>query len=218
MMELSPSEALRGEILAQARRQGEELAAQSRREAEACLERALGQAREAREKRLERARAEAARKAELALSAVPVEAARMRLSRIDALLQGVHDEARRRLAALDHKSSDYREALVGLAAEAVARLPGDLVRVKLSPADSRAQAGGLASEIAARLKRPAAGIAIEQDPALADGGVFVADGEGRRVWDNQLTSRLKRLWPELRQALAVEAGLVARSQRAGGRQ
>ena len=213
-MEQSPRELLREEILAEARRQGSELLARGRREAEALIERASAQAGVARGKRLELARAEAARKRELSLSAVPVEAARLRLARIDALLEAVHDEALKRLAALDHKSSDYRDTLVGLAADVFCRLAADSFRVKLSPADRLAQGEGLAAAIARRLGRSSVGISIEEEASLA-GGVIVSDGEGRRVWDNGLTTRLARLWPELRRTLAVEAGLVARSEGAG---
>ena len=80
---------------------------------------AAAEADKVREEQLDRARAEAARRRELILATVPVEAGRMRVARIESLLESVHEEARERLLA--HDGFEYREAVITLAALAATR-------------------------------------------------------------------------------------------------
>ena len=105
---------LREEILAEARRVSEEIVNRARQDAEALLADAAVEADMVREEQLDRARAEAARRRELILATVPVEAGRMRVGRIESLLESVHEEARQRLLA--HDGFEYREAVITLAA------------------------------------------------------------------------------------------------------
>ena len=239
--DLSPQEALRGAILAEAASERDRILNNARREAEAIVAKAKAEAEKARSERLDSARAEAARLRELIPAAVALEAGRLRSARIGEVLESIREEAVRRLrsdgsASLDNSFAEPRpfeapgeshgakkdgsdpergETLSRLAAAAVSRMAGDHFVIKLSPAD-RPAGKALAGKVARRAARPAAGLTIAEDPALAAGDVIVQDGEGRQVWDNSPLSRLERLWPEMRRRLAVSSGLVPAGFPAGG--
>jgi len=210
----NPQNILHEEILAEARRESEQIVGRARQEAGVLLARASTEAEKTRQERLDLARAEAARRKELILSTVPIEAGRMRSARIEALLQSIHDEARRRLLARD--GFDYRESITVLAADAVSRMAGNAFVVKLSPADHRALGNDLAGEIAGRVGRSPLTITISDDPTISESGLIIQDAEGRQVWDNRLPARLERLWPELRRQIAIHTGLVSGAESAGG--
>lgn len=209
------SQTLCAEILAEAQRQSEAILHRARGEAEALLARAVADLEKTRQDRLSAVRAEAARRTELILAAVPVEAARLRAARIEAVLQSIHEEVHRRLLARD--GFNYRETILRLAVEAVSRMVGSAFVVKLSPSDRVTLGKGLAEEIARRIERsPPLIITISDEPAITEGGLIVQDAEGRQVWDNRLPMRLERLWPELRRQIALRTSLAAKNNPAGG--
>lgn len=208
------AENLRGEILAEARRQSEEILCRAKEQAGSLLAAATAEADKARHERLEQARAEASRRAELILATVPVEANRLHSARVEALLQSVCEEVRRRLAAGD--GFDNRDAIIALAAEAVSQMFGETFAVRLSPGDFTRFGGQLDEEIARRAGRSRLNLTISEEPALTGGGVIVRDIEGRQVWDNRFGPKLDRLWPELRRQIAVQAGLVVAGEATGG--
>lgn len=202
------------EILADARRESEEIIHRAQQEVAELLAKATAEADQTRRERLAAARAEAARRRELILATVPVEAGRLRASRVEALLESVRDEVRRRLLA--HEGFDYRETVIALAAEAMERMPGSAFVVKLSPADCAALGDGLTGEIARRVARSPLNVTIACEPAAQDGSLIIQDVDGRLVWDNSLPNRLERLWPELRRQIAVQTALVPASKPGGG--
>ena len=208
------SQVLCAEILAAARRESDEIIHRAQQEVEALLAKATAEADQARRERLEAARAEAARRQELILATVPVEAGRLRAARVEALLESVHAEVRRRLLA--HEGFDYRETVIALAAEAMKRMPGSAFVVKLSPADCAALGDGLTGEIARRVGRAPLDVTIASEPAAQDGSLIIQDVDGRLVWDNSLPTRLERLWPELRRQIAIQTSLVRASIPGGG--
>ena len=90
------AETLREEILAEARREGEEIVDRAQQEAEAAHDRRRrGGGRKSRQERLDQARAEAARRRELILATVPVEAGRLRVGAHRGVLESIREEARR---------------------------------------------------------------------------------------------------------------------------
>ncbi len=207
-------ERLREEILADARREGEEVVRQARASAAALLAQAAEEADKARQERLEQARAEAARQTELLLATVPVEAGRRRSARVEAVLGSVCEDIRQRLLA--REGLDYRETLIHLAAEAVSHMTGEDFEVKIAPADQAAMGDGLVTAITNRAGRAPLRISLTEDPAISGGGLVIQDAAGRQVWDNRLAARLERLWPELRRQIAIETSLVAASSATGG--
>ena len=201
--------ALCGEILAEARRESEEILHRARNEAEALLARTAVEADRARQERLDLARAEAARRRELILATVPVEAGRQRLAHIEALLQTIEEQARRRLVA--RQDFDYRATLIALAVEAIRCMAGEAFIIRLSPSDHVTLSDGLAGEITRCVGRSPLSITLSDDPTIAEGGLIIQDVQGRQAWDNRLPTRLERLWPELRRQIALDTLLVAGS-------
>lgn len=197
-----PPDALCAEILADARRESDEIVRLARQEAEALLAKAAADAEKSRQERLGAARTQAARRKELILATVAVEANRMRSSRVEGLLQSIHDEIRHQLVT--REGFDYRKTLIALAGDAVNRMTGDAFILRLSPADRAAFGDVLDKSIKC-------GIQIAEDPAITGGGVVVETADGRQAWDNRLLARLDRLWPELRRQIAVHAGLVPKT-------
>lgn len=205
---------MREEILADARRERDEILQRAQQEAEAILANAKAEAAKTKQERLAQAREEADRRRELILATVPVEAGRLRSTRVETLLQSVHDEVRKRLVAKD--GFDYREAMIALAAEAVGQMAGNAFVMKLSPPDRTALGDTLARAVTQGVAHPTLSVTLVIDPTIAEGGVIVEDAGGRQSWDNRLPPRLQRLWPELRRQIAVQTSLVASSSHAGG--
>ncbi len=195
------------EILADARRQSEEIVRRARQEAELLLTKAAAEADQLRRHRLEQARAEAARRAELILATVPVEAVRLQSDRVEVLLGSVLAEVRARLRA--REGFDYREAIIGMAAEAINGMAGSEFTLQLSAADRARLGEGLAEEIVHRAGRSPLKLTVSEAAGPDGGGVVISDAEGRQVWDNGLEARLARLWPDLRRQVASQTGLVA---------
>lgn len=208
------AEVLRTEILSAARREADRLLARAQTEAEAMLAQVRADAERIRAERLTWARAEAERRRALRLATVPVETSRLRAARVGQLLQTIHEAARQRLQA--RAGFDYREALIGLAVEAIRQMEGDAFVVKLSPPDQAAFGETLASEVMERLNRPALSIHVDSDSAITHGGVIIEAGTGRQIWDNRFHARLERLWPELRRQIAAQTLLIANSDPIGG--
>jgi vacuolar-type H+-ATPase subunit E/Vma4 len=204
---------LREEILAEAQRESEGILARARQYAENVLATAAADANRAREEQLERARAEAARRRELILATVPVEAGRLRLGRIESLLEPVYEEAPGRLLA--HDGFRYREAVITLAALAVSHMNGGTFVVKVSEGDRALLGDGLDEEVAHRLGRTSLNITIAYAPEITGGRVVVEDAEACQMWDNRLLKRLERMWPELRRQIALEASFVPKTESGG---
>jgi vacuolar-type H+-ATPase subunit E/Vma4 len=196
---------MRGEILADAQREGEDIIARARKDAEVIVTNAAAEADRLRQERLDQARVEASRRSGLILDTVPVETGRLRAARVEALLESVHEEARQRLLA--REGFEYRETVIALASYAINRMTGAEFVIKLSEAEQTVLGDGLTEEIAHRVGRPVS-ITILYVEDITESGVVIEDAEARQVWDNRLLKRLERLWPELRQQIAVEASFV----------
>ena len=203
---------MREEILTDARREGEKIVLRAKQDAEVFLTNATAEADRLRQERLDQARVEASRRSELILATVSVETGRLRAARIEALLESVNEEARRRLQA--REGFDYHETVIALAADAINQMAGDAFVVKLSETEQTIFGNGLAEEITHRVGR-LVNITVLYEEEITEGGVVVEDAEARQVWDNRLLKRLERMWPELRQQIAVEASFVPKTGSGG---
>lgn len=198
-------EILREEILAEAKRESEEILQRARQDAGALLAKAEAEAEQVRHEHLAQAQAEAVRRRELILATVAVEAGRMRSARIEMWLQSILEATRKKIQ--DRNGIDYRATLIALAAEALNRMIGDTFVVKLSTADRAIFGNGLADEIRQHVDRPVT-ITIADELGTKDRGPIIQDREGRQIWDNSFQARLERLWPELRRQIAITTSLV----------
>ena len=206
-------EALSGEILAEARRACDEIIHRAQRESGSLIADATADAEKISREELASAKIEAMQRRELMLATIPVETGRFRSARIEAILDGIREEARRQLLA---RNFDYHETVVALAAEVIRQMPGTDFVLKISAADQAAFGDKLGEEVRQRAGRLPLNLAVSADPAMTGVGVMVRDTEGKRIWDNQLLSRLERLWPELRRQIAVRTSLVEKNEPVGG--
>ena len=197
-----PDEALRREILEEARRAGERLVIQAQEDAATLLAKATDEAETKRRAQLDAARKEAERRAGQIRATIPVEAGRRQASHLERQLQSLLDEILQRLLA--RKGYDYQEYLLSSSALAISRMAGTRFVVKLAPADHTAAGDTWVPEIIQRANRPSLHITLQADPSITSGGAVVEDEAGQQIWDNRLTSRLKRLWPELRHQIAAQ--------------
>lgn len=209
------TENIREEILAEARREGEEIILRAKRDAETSLSCAVTDADRVKQERLEQARVEASRKRELILATVSVETGRLKAARIESLLEEVREEARQRILAFD--GFDYRETVIVLAVDAIIQMTGDAFIVKLPESDQTILSDGLAEEITHGVERPVK-VNVLYDENVTGPGVIVEDAEGHQTLDNRLLQRLERLWPALRQQIAVEASFVHKTGSGGSTQ
>lgn len=200
------------EILDEARKEAGEIVRRARQEAENISTAAEAEAGRVREEQLARARADAVRRTELIQATVPLETSRMRVQRIESLLESVHEQARQRLLA--RSGFTYRDALVALAATAINQMTGTAFSIKVPMADQAMLGDGLREDIA-RYARPGLQIDLSTDPDAGDGGVVVADADLRQVCDNGLLKRLERMWPDLRRQIAQKASFVPKTEPGG---
>ncbi len=201
------------EILDEARKEAGEIVKRARQEAENILAATGAEAGRVREEQLERTRAEAVRRTELIQATVPLETGRMRVRRIESLLESVHQRAREQLFA--RRGFTYRDALVALAAMAIGQMTGTAFSVKVPMADQAMLGDGLREDIAQRAGQPGLQIDLSADPVAGTGGVVVEDADVRQVCDNCLLKRLERMWPDLRRQIAQRASFVPKTESGG---
>lgn len=193
-------EALCREILAAARTEADRLVRQAHDDAATLMADTTAHEESTRQQRLDTAREEADRRRDRILATVPVEAFRLRATRLETILQSIHDAIRRRLFA--REGFDSHETVVSAANYAINRMAGSTFVVAISPADHATFGASLADDILERTEKTGVLIHVIEDAAVPDGGVMIHDDEGREEWDNRLASRLERLWPVLRPHLA----------------
>ena len=54
-----------------------------------------------------------------------------------------------------------------------------------------------------QVSRSSPRLEVQEDPSIEGGGVIVQDAGGRQVWDDRLSARLSRLWPDLRREIVA---------------
>lgn len=197
-------------ILAQSRSQEEEILRNARTKADAVLAAATAEAEKIRQDRRKQALAEAARRKELILATVAVEAGRIRAARIETLVESVRSEISRKVGSGEFDACDL---IVRLGAEVLRKMAGTDFTGRVSLAAYAAFGNDLAEKITAMVGRPVK-LTISPDPTVTS-GVVLRSVDGFQAWDNQLSSRLNRLWPELRRQIAVQAAFVEQLQTGG---
>jgi vacuolar-type H+-ATPase subunit E/Vma4 len=202
-------ELLRREILEQARQQKEDILRQAREQAQTIAAQTAKAAEEFKRERLEAARMEAKRRTEANLATVPVEAGRIRMVRVEELLQAIHDRARTQIR--DRAGFGYRETVMRLLCEALWQIAGETFRLRLCVAECRALGDGLAEEIRTRLGRPNLRLEPVADANLKEGELVLEDPAGRQAWNLSLEARLERCWPQLRRQIAAHPAFAAGS-------
>ncbi len=195
------SEALCNEILAGAGRERDDVVQCATRDAGDILQKAHAGADSARQKRIDEARAEGDRLRDITLASASVEARRLRLERIESLLESVRADVSQKLSALRSDGS-YSGIVVDLAASAIKEMAGENFTVRLSEEDRAVLGADIGRQIAAKAGRPEGNIKVLFEPMVHGGGPVVEDATGSQVWDNRFPARLERLWPQFRRLIA----------------
>jgi vacuolar-type H+-ATPase subunit E/Vma4 len=199
------------EILADAQKESQGIITRARQYAEDILKTATTEAERTRKELRDRAAAEAERRRDLVLATVPIEAGRLRLGRIESLLESVKDDALKHLLA--HDGFKYRDVVVNLAALAASRMEGSAFVIRFSKGDHAILGEDLDGDIKKRLGHEVLKVKIVYDPKIAQGsGVIIEDEEGRQIWDMRFPNRLSRMWSELRRQIAIETSFIPRTE------
>ena len=204
---------LREEILTEGRRNSEEILRQAHIEADNLLKKAQSDIDHIRSDMLSQARSDAVHRKELLLATVPVEAGRIRSSKIESLLEGIREEAIKQLSSMQGDS--YRRSLLNLASDAINHMEGNSFVVHISEKDRIEHGDNLAREIERHIHHSPVEITIAYDTDLSGHGPIIEDKEGRQLWDNRFLSRLNRLWPDLRRRISLDAALVSSDAKTG---
>jgi vacuolar-type H+-ATPase subunit E/Vma4 len=203
--ETAPQEALREEILSDARHQAERLLRRARQEAQSFSEKAAKEFEAWRNEQMEKARAEAARRTGLVVAGIALERGRMRARRIETLLQELYVDLRKRCA--DRAAVDVKKTVVALAAEALRGMEGTRFTVEVAACDRAALGAKWLDEVRRATGRADLELEARHAEDRRDVGPVVRDADERQAWDNRLAARLERLWPALRRELAKELSL-----------
>ena len=201
MTDPDSSEALCKEILASAERERDEIVQSAMRDAEDLVDKANAGADSARQKRLDEAHAEGRRLRDITSASASVEARRLRLERIEVLLESIRSEVREKLSRL-RDDGNYRDIVVSLAASAIDGMTGDRFTVRLPEEDRPVLGNDITRTIADKTGRPEASINVSFEPLTPGDGPVVEDVTGTQVWDNRFPARLERLWPQFRRLIA----------------
>jgi vacuolar-type H+-ATPase subunit E/Vma4 len=199
-MEMGSRDALSDEILADARKKAEREAKRAERDAKQILSRARKQADAATDKVLDAARERAERQARSVLATVEQDIRRDLLEAQEAVLDGIFRQALDR--AETRKGYHYPQAMVALAAEAVAAMDADEVLLGFADGCDRIATDEWLADVTRRVGRPVA-LRVADEPEAIDGGVVARSADGRLVYDNSFAARLARLRPALRREVAA---------------
>lgn len=195
------SEALCNEILAHAGREHDEIVQGAQRDAEDLLKKARAGADNARQKRIDEARAEGERLKDITLAAASVEARKLRLERIETLLESIREDVREKLPGV-RSDGNFADIIVDLAASAIKEMSGEGFTVRLPEGDRPILGADIAGQIAAKAGCPEGSVTVSFEPMAEGEGPLIEDAKGSQVWDNRFAARLERLWPQFRRLIA----------------
>ncbi len=195
------SEALCREILAGAEREHNDILERAGKDAAEVINKANSGADDVRLRRIEEARAESERIKEITHASASVEASRLRLERIETLLESIRAEVRKELSGLK-EIGDYKDIVIDLAVVAIQSMDGDGFTVRLPEGDHSILGDHLGPIIASKTGRPDRQINISYEPMIAGSGPVIEDIHGTQICDMRPLARLDRLWPEFRRLIA----------------
>jgi len=195
------SEALCNEILAHAGHEHDEIVQGAKRDAEDLVNKAHAGADNTRQKRIDEARSEGERLRDITLASASVEARRLRLGRIEGLLESIRADVREKLSGL-RRDGNYGDIIIDLVASAINEMTGEGFTVRLPEEDRSVLGTDIARQIAVKAGCPQGSIKVSFEPMMQGGGPVIEDANGAQVWDNRFPARLERLWPQFRRLIA----------------
>jgi len=137
-----------------------------------------------------------------------VEARQMLLRAREEVIAAATGEIAAACEALRSDAAQYRESLTALAAEAVAAIGGDRVRLTVEEADRVATDAEWMQAVAARVAGSSAGpapaIEIAYTNEALGGGCTASSPDGRVIFENTYPRRMERLRRRIRAAIVQE--------------
>ena len=113
------------------------------------------------------------------------------------------------LERLQHgKTSLSRRQLLRLIAKPLAAMEGENFVVQLNNRERKLLGDDFAVELAHLSGKEGVTLTWGNPLPEAESGPVIADPSGKQRWDTRLPSRLQRMWPALRRALAQQTGLA----------
>lgn len=199
-----PHEVLRQEILAEAEQQRTEILRQAEDQIRAIDTHARESSDRMREEVLGKARVEADRERDRLLASVAIEVRRLEQAHIESLLESICQEIRSRIQ--EGPGEQLRLSIASLCAQGIRGMKADRYVVRLSPSVHLLVQAEFSQDLRMALGNDLPTLTLTCD--LEGNGVIVEASDGSLLWDNRLHARLDRLWPQLKQQIAREAGLV----------
>jgi len=147
------------------------------------------------------ARLRAARLSEQVAATVPVELNRTYHGQFEEQLGDLRAEVARRLGTLSQ--AERRRVAQALAIDALEGFGAEAVVITLRGDDQAVFGDALAASLREKTGRTAETLIVGPSDRDGEAGPVLRSVDGRRTWDNRVSVRLARLWPELRRQLAV---------------
>jgi len=197
---------LRAEIETEAARKVTRVIDRARRDAEKALDEARKRHERRGKEQLAAAARTAAEKCRAITASIGHEMRKRWLRRREEVLDSVFAKVLEQVRS--GEGFDEREALRQLAVEAVAALGTGTIRLRVAPdAAARFDAAAVAGICKAAQPQAAGNLQVEivADPAIS-GGLIAERADGKRRFDNTYTTRMVRLKPEFRGAMAQMIG------------
>ena len=180
---LTDARALGYEIMQEAIRRGDEVAAE-----------ATSQIAEDRAQAMSRAEAEAEKQRQRLSAEAQAEVQRERLVAREQMIARVIEEVRERLRA-GADSDQGSELLRRFAVEGAAAVSGDVVKLVVRPADRKRADSRFLKDVGAKAGKR---VELSDETHAGLGGVVVTSADGRERFDNTLDNRLERRMPDVR--------------------
>ena len=195
-------ESLCKEILTDAERKRDEIVSKARKSAARLLTEAEADAARERATVLAAATREATRSRDVILAAVPAETARAYSARLETLLTSIRREIEDGLRNCQGPEAD--RILLSLALEATKEMEGPELILEI-PATAGCAIEALLKEKIAQQRTPSAVyVTVIRTQEIAEAGPIVHGAKGRQILDNRPSTRMKRIWPELRRQIAEQ--------------
>jgi V/A-type H+-transporting ATPase subunit E len=199
-MAKSNEDALIEEILGDAEKKARRSTRRAEREAKQVVEKAQKQADDIVAAATEAARDKAERERATVMATIDIDRQRVRLEAEERVVQEVFAAARKRLH--DLPDDEYQRTVGRLAIDAARQIGGTSFRLGL-PADDRdrldidALRNQMGEQVGGQVE-----LAVDDEAAPIRSGVIVTSADGRRVVDDSIAGRLRRLHGELRRRVA----------------
>jgi len=190
------------EILADAKAQAQRNIKKAEREADAVIKRAKKDANNRTDEILTAAKKRAAGKAAVIEASIEVEAKRVDLAAREDVIQSILEDALRN--AQEKSGFDYKETIIGLGAEAVAKMSGDSFTITLNGEDADSIGEQVVKAVAGRIRAQSGRDVrlVLAGPAQIGAGIIVETADRRERVNSTFDKRLERF----RDRLRIEVG------------